>query len=498
MTVLNNIGSGFNRSTINSNFDIIEDELNNDVLKRNNPSADNSMRVPLDMNSNPIHNLPAPVSKLSPARLQDLEDALLGNGQGELFPPVAVVRENFTLIAGQTVVAFANIIASTCSVYISGEGSDNGRLHEGIHYTVSAELSITLIGSYASGTVLTAYSFGLDTVATIATAEIDTKTETLTLASAQVLVRFAEVVTSFASIYVNSASSDNGRLHLGQDYVLRPDVDSFSIELNTSYPAGTKITGYSFGFVSRGVVFTEEKKLEVIAHRGFLDSFPQNTMLAFTSAIRRGADSLECDVQITSDGVPVVFHDTVVSALTNGSGTVASLTLSQVQALIIDEVASTAYSGTRIPTFAELLNYCKSAGIKLYPEVKQYRTQTDISIMIQAVVDADMEFQTFFSSFSLSDVQYFKTLNNDILCGLLGSSSNSAVYEPLIDTLAALGNTSIVWQDAAIITSPDIVTYARARGVDVQSWTIVSNTRAKELMKLGVYKIITDRKLEVL
>jgi glycerophosphoryl diester phosphodiesterase len=221
-------------------------------------------------------------------------------------------------------------------------------------------------------------------------------------------------------------------------------------------------------------------------------------MLAFASAIRRGADSLECDVQITSDGVPVVFHDSTVDALTDGTGAVSSLTLAQVRALTIDEVAGTAYSNTRIPTFAELLSYCKGAGIKLYPEVKQYRTQADIAIMIQNVIDSDMELLTFFSSFSLSDVTAFKVLNTFIPCGLLGSSTDSNVYEAAMDALALLGNSGIVWSYTSLLANENIILYARSKGLDVQTYTVNDNTAAKNLMRLGVNKIITDRKLEVL
>jgi glycerophosphoryl diester phosphodiesterase len=322
--------------------------------------------------------------------------------------------------------------------------------------------------------------------------------ETRTLTSGQQVVTFSAVPVENADVFINGVSADNGRIHEINDYVLRADISAQSLQLNNSYAAGTIITIYSYGFIASNNSSQNGNKLEVIAHRGFVDSFPQNTMLAFTSAIRRGADSLECDVQITLDGIPVVFHDTTVNALTNGNGAISTLTLAEVQALLIDEVAGTAYSNTRIPTFAELLRYCKGAGLKLYPEIKQYRTQLDISLMIANVISADMEYQTFFSSFLLSDVTAFKAINNDILCGLLGSSAIQSSYEASIDAVAALGNSSIVWQDAAIITSPAIVTYARDRGVDVQAYTIVSNTRAKDLMRLGVYKIITDRKLEVL
>jgi len=55
---LNNVGSGYKRRVINSNFEKTEQELNNNVLRRDGLSGgeDNSMKVLLDMNSNEIIN----------------------------------------------------------------------------------------------------------------------------------------------------------------------------------------------------------------------------------------------------------------------------------------------------------------------------------------------------------------------------------------------------------------------------------------------------------
>lgn len=55
---LNNVGSGYKRSVVNSNFTKLEDELNNNVLRRNNLSGgeDNAMQVDIDMNGNQVLN----------------------------------------------------------------------------------------------------------------------------------------------------------------------------------------------------------------------------------------------------------------------------------------------------------------------------------------------------------------------------------------------------------------------------------------------------------
>ncbi|MGH2957655.1 MAG: glycerophosphodiester phosphodiesterase family protein [Solirubrobacterales bacterium] len=76
-----------------------------------------------------------------------------------------------------------------------------------------------------------------------------------------------------------------------------------------------------------------------IAHQGGEDEAPSSTMFAFRSAVSaRGADMLELDVQLTSDGHLVVIHDDTVSRTTNGPATrpdsqVRNMTLAQVQAL---------------------------------------------------------------------------------------------------------------------------------------------------------------------
>jgi glycerophosphoryl diester phosphodiesterase len=70
-----------------------------------------------------------------------------------------------------------------------------------------------------------------------------------------------------------------------------------------------------------------------IAHQGGEDEFPSNTMYAFRSALKAGADMLELDIGVTKDDQVVVMHDTTLDRTTNGSGTIASHTLAQVEKL---------------------------------------------------------------------------------------------------------------------------------------------------------------------
>ena len=61
------------------------------------------------------------------------------------------------------------------------------------------------------------------------------------------------------------------------------------------------------------------------AHRGGGKEQPENSMAAFAHAVGLGYRYVETDVQATSDGVPVVFHDDSLDALTDHAGKIADL-----------------------------------------------------------------------------------------------------------------------------------------------------------------------------
>ena len=71
----------------------------------------------------------------------------------------------------------------------------------------------------------------------------------------------------------------------------------------------------------------------VVAHRGGSGMSPENTLPLFREAVKAGADVLEMDARLSSDGVLVVHHDRTVRRTTGVPGRVDSLTAAQLQAL---------------------------------------------------------------------------------------------------------------------------------------------------------------------
>lgn len=97
--VLADTNGGFNLSTINQNFQLIEEVLNDEVLFRvNTPGEANEIHQTLDMNGNRIINLPKPVGLSEPLRLQDVIDI----NSGEFVVPTAASQITVNPTGGVT------------------------------------------------------------------------------------------------------------------------------------------------------------------------------------------------------------------------------------------------------------------------------------------------------------------------------------------------------------------------------------------------------------
>ncbi len=107
-----------------------------------------------------------------------------------------------------------------------------------------------------------------------------------------------------------------------------------------------------------------------MAHRGWSSRAAENTV----KAIKMAADekkiySIEMDVQLSKDGVPVIIHDFSVDRTTNGNGYVRDLTLAQLKQLDAGSWFSPEDKGEQIPTLEEVLEIVKGK-TKLNLEIK--------------------------------------------------------------------------------------------------------------------------------
>jgi glycerophosphoryl diester phosphodiesterase len=106
-----------------------------------------------------------------------------------------------------------------------------------------------------------------------------------------------------------------------------------------------------------------------VVHRGGAARWPENSLLAFRSAIAAGARLLELDVHATADGGVAVIHDPTVDRTTDGAGPVAAHTLAELGRLRLRGPDGT-LGDEWVPTLDEVLAVAAPAGVALLVELK--------------------------------------------------------------------------------------------------------------------------------
>ncbi|MBE0463882.1 MAG: glycerophosphodiester phosphodiesterase [Halomonadaceae bacterium] len=103
---------------------------------------------------------------------------------------------------------------------------------------------------------------------------------------------------------------------------------------------------------------------QVIAHRGASGHAPESSMAALELAHEWGADYLELDIQMTSDGELVAFHDDTLERTSNGEGHINDYTLAELKDLdtgswfndAYPDQVDDAFVGAEILTLEEIFN----------------------------------------------------------------------------------------------------------------------------------------------
>ena len=82
------------------------------------------------------------------------------------------------------------------------------------------------------------------------------------------------------------------------------------------------------------------RTFSAVAHRGNPYVHRENTLTSLRSAVRAGADAVEIDVRLTSDGVPMLLHDATLKRLWGPDQPLGELTAAQARRLTSGGVPS--------------------------------------------------------------------------------------------------------------------------------------------------------------
>ncbi|MEX0677070.1 MAG: glycerophosphodiester phosphodiesterase family protein [Pirellulales bacterium] len=232
----------------------------------------------------------------------------------------------------------------------------------------------------------------------------------------------------------------------------------------------------------------------VIAHRGDSNVAPENTLPAFASAVKAGADLVELDYFHSSDGVPVVFHDDCLDRTTNAcrlwGGTEIKLhtkKLAELRRLDAGRWFDAKFAGTPIPTLAESLEVIQAGSMTLI-ERKDGDPATCVALLKQKKLLDQVVVQAFDWEFLAG----CRRLAPELVLGALGGKELTGKR---LDEIAKTGATVIGWQDKYVDDA--VIAAIHGRGWKAWVWTVDDPHRARQLVQAGIDGIITNSPAEI-
>ena len=161
---------------------------------------------------------------------------------------------------------------------------------------------------------------------------------------------------------------------------------------------------------------------ECSAHRGsFNIGIPENTIIAYKFAKEHNFYSIETDVRMTSDHIPVICHDeTINRTARNSNGSqisstinVASSTFEQLDAYDYGIYCGSQYAGTKLLTFDEVMKFAKYYNIKVNIDLK-VTANADVDIVYNIVRKYGMQYQVRWTIANVSVANYLLTKNSKL------------------------------------------------------------------------------------
>lgn len=216
--------------------------------------------------------------------------------------------------------------------------------------------------------------------------------------------------------------------------------------------------------------------VDVIAHRGFADERPENTLEAVRYAASR-ADAIEVDVRRCGSGELVCVHDETLERLTDGAVTdrVGRLDWEQLQDVSIGS------SDARVPRLAEVLE-AVPPDVRLNIELKERGLAPDLPGLLEG-----FDGSVLVSSFDPTALRQVGSLTDGVSLAYIFDEDPDRGLE----TAAELECVA-VHPSTGLCRETEIVDRAHDRGFAVNAWTVDSGLEAAELALAGVDGVFSD------
>jgi glycerophosphoryl diester phosphodiesterase len=210
------------------------------------------------------------------------------------------------------------------------------------------------------------------------------------------------------------------------------------------------------------------------AHRGASEYCPENTLLSFYTGLYMGANGIETDVQLTSDGIAVLFHDDTLNRVAGENGSIKDYTLCELKNFWVKKNNLK----DRIITLDEFFDKFKDFNITFAIELKGSGTALPTAELIKKHNLQDKVVATSFKYNELIDI------HNSLPSLRLGYLNIGEVTDALLQKMKNDGITEIC-PEAPFVTKENCKKW-HALGFNVRAWGVKDTYLMKNLLIAGV------------
>lgn len=174
------------------------------------------------------------------------------------------------------------------------------------------------------------------------------------------------------------------------------------------------------------------------AHRGLCSEAPENTVASVYKAGYHGCYGVEIDVQVSSDNVIYLMHDSTIDRMTNGSGKINELTSTYLDTLEIDAGNNvSSYPTLRIPKLSEILNICNNFNIVPMIELKENWVLSTLNLLVDELKNYNFINRAIILSGNYNLLVALRNINSKLqLCYLTGET----VTQNIVENVNNIGN----------------------------------------------------------
>ena len=255
--------------------------------------------------------------------------------------------------------------------------------------------------------------------------------------------------------------------------------------------------------VSGALEILRTRRPLVIAHRGYSDIAPENTLPAFDLALSAGADLVELDYRETLDGHLLVIHDAELDRTTDvrkrwrrRHNRVAERTFAEISSLDAGSWFAHRFAGSRVPSLGEATSVILKGSIPLLE-----RKNGTVFEIVRFLRGHHLVNKVILQSF---DWEFLRQVHEQIPEQVLGALGPAAILPNGKKPLRVSRGLNRLWLKQADKTGAKVVVWTRRlskssvraaheRGLKVWVYTVNQSRLARHLLREGVDGLITNK-----